>query len=101
MIFAIKLAIAPTHWAPPGGLVGFHADNGFDLILLTGAKKLNRPMHHSVVGQRQGGLAQALRFLNQIFDPAQPIKHGIFRVDVEVDEIVCHDAPCAVIITRR
>ena len=101
MIFAIKLAIAPTHWASPRGLVGFHADNRFDLIVFTGAEKLNRAMHHPMIGQRQRGLAQALRFLDQIFDPAQPIKHGIFRVDVEVDEIVCHDAPCAVIITRR
>ena len=71
-------------------LVGLHADQRADALLLAGAEELDRAVHHAVIGQRQGRLAEALGFLDQVFDAPKAVEQRVFGVDVQMDKVVGH-----------
>ena len=51
-------------------------------------KKFDSSVHHAVIGQGKSLLPQPIGLFDQVFDTPQPIEHGIFGVNVEVNKIV-------------
>ena len=66
----------------PGGHIDLTADDGFDSLRLTGPVEIHRPVHHPVVGDGHGGLAQFLYALGQLLDAAGSIQQGKLRMQM-------------------
>ena len=90
VILLVLLHVAAAHGALPERLVGLDADEGADAGVAAGAEELDGAVHDAVVGEGQGGLAQAHGLLDQALDAPQPVEQRIFGVDVQVDEVVGH-----------
>jgi len=70
------------------GHVGLHPDDRLDTDGLGGRVELVGTEHVAVVGDRQGGLAQALGLGHVVLDLSGAVQHRVVGVDVEVDEVV-------------
>ena len=68
--------------------VGLHPDDRFDAGRLGGRVELVDAEHVAVVGDRQGGLAQALGLGHVVLDLSGTVQHGVVGVDMKVDEVV-------------
>ena len=68
--------------------VGLHPDDRLDAGRLGGRVELVDAEHVAVVGDRQGGLAQALGLGHVVLDLSGTVQHGVVGVDVKVDEVV-------------
>ena len=55
-----------------------------DPVLRAGLDQLDGAVHHAVVGQAQGGLAEGGGALRQRVDGARPVEQGVLRVDVQM-----------------
>ncbi len=68
------------------GDVDLAADDGLDARGAAGLVEGHRPVHHAVVGDRQGTLPQFFGALRQLLDAAGAVEQRIFGMDVEMDE---------------
>ena len=72
--------------AAPGGHIHLTADDGLDALRLAGFVEVHHTVHHAVVRNGHGGLAQLLHPLHQQGDAAGPVQQGKFGMDVQVDK---------------
>ena len=82
----VELGVPILHAA--GGQVALHADDGLDAGLCRGPVEVDDAVHDAVVGEGKGGLPQFHGASHQLWDPAQTVKQGIFRMYVQVNERV-------------
>ena len=68
--------------AGPGGHVDLAADDGLHPGGLAGPVEVDNAVHHPVVGDGHGGLAQGLHPLDELFDAAGPVQQGVFGVEM-------------------
>jgi len=66
--------------------VALHTDDGLDARVGGGLPELHRAVHHPVIGQRQGGLAQRLGPRHELRDARQAVEERVFGMAVEVDK---------------
>jgi len=66
-------------------------------MFASGIVELHRPIHHAVIGQGDGGSTVLGAPSAEIVDPTGAVKQGIFRVDVEMDELT---QPIQILNTR-
>jgi hypothetical protein len=64
--------------------VRLEADDRLDPVLVAGLVELDGAVHHAVVGQAEGGLAEGGGALGQRVDLAGAVEQRIFAVDVEM-----------------
>ena len=95
VVFLIQLGVAAAHGATVDGLIGFDADEGADALFFAGAVEFNGAMHDAMIGQSQGGLAEAFCFFDEVFDASKTIEEGVLGMDVEVDKVVGHGGKSA------
>ena len=60
------------------------AEDRLDAVLAAGREQLDGAVHHAVVGQPQGRLAERRRALGQLVDLARPVEQRVLGMDVEV-----------------
>ena len=58
------------------------ADDGLDPLGLAGPVKVNRAVHHAMVGDGAGSLAHVLYHLREIPDPACAVQKAVFRMNM-------------------
>ena len=68
--------------------VRLYPDDRLDAGRLGGRVELVDAEHVAVVGDRQGGLAQAFGLGHVVLDLSGTVQHGVVGVDVKVDEVV-------------
>ena len=76
--------------AAAGSHVGFAANDRFDPEFFRLAIELDRAEHVTVIGYRDGGLAERFDLLNQRIDLIRPVEKAELGVDVEMNELRCH-----------
>ena len=64
--------------------VGLEADDRLDAVLLGRLVELDRAVHHAVVGEPEGGLAEARGALGELVDLARAVEQRVLGVDVEM-----------------
>ena len=65
-----------------GGHVDLTADDGFDALRLAGPVEVDDAVHVAVVSNGDGGLAQLLDPLGQLWDAAGPVQKAVFSMDM-------------------
>ncbi len=66
--------------------VALHADDGLDARLLGRVEEIDHAVHHAVIGDRHGGLAQFFGALDDRADFAQAVQHRIFTMHVKMNK---------------
>ena len=66
------------------GNVDLAADDGLDALGLAGAVKVDRAVHHAVVGDGAGGLPHRLDELWKVADAARAVEQAEFGMDMQV-----------------
>ena len=69
------------------GHIDLAADDGLYPLLFALLIKINGAVHHPVVGDGHGGLAQGLYPGHQLPDAAGAVQKTVFGVDVKVDKL--------------
>ena len=64
------------------GDVHLAADDGLDALGLAGAVKVDRTVHHAVVGDGAGGLSHRLDELWKVADAARAVEQAVFGMDM-------------------
>ena len=62
--------------------VNLAADDRLDALLPRRAVKIDRPIHHPVVGDRQRAELQGMRLVHQPVQPARPVEQRILGVQM-------------------
>ena len=68
------------------GNIDLAADDGLDALGLTGAVKIDRTVHHAMVGDGAGGLPHRLDELWKVADAARTVKQTVFGMDMQMSE---------------
>ena len=58
------------------------ADDGLDALGLAGAVKVDRAVHHAVVGDGTGGLPHRLDELGEVADTARAVEQAVLGMDM-------------------
>ena len=68
------------------GNIDLAADDGLDALGLAGAIKIDRTVHHAMVGDGAGGLPHRLNELWKVADAARTVKQTVFGMDMQMSE---------------
>ena len=68
------------------GNIDLAADDGLDALGLAGAIKIDRTVHHAMVGDGAGGLPHRLDELWKVADAARTVKQTVFGMDMQMSE---------------
>ena len=70
------------------GHIDLTADDGLDAGLFRGFVEIHTAIHHTMVGDGDGGLAQLLDPFKNAVDSAGTIQKAVFRVDMQVGKLL-------------
>jgi len=74
--------------------VGLEPHKRLDAVLLARLAELHGAVHHTVIGERDGGLAEARGAFGELVDLAGAVEQRILGMDVEVDAAGCRHGLC-------
>ena len=74
--------------AGAGGHIDLAADDGLHAGLFGGLVKVHAAVHHAVVGDGDGGLAQLLEAVEHAVDAAGAVQQAVFRVHMQVHKLL-------------
>ena len=87
-VIAGKICLSLLFKARAGCHVDLAPDDGAHALYKTGAVKGNRTVHHTVIGQSDGGMPFFFGFFGNIVNAAGPVKKTVLAMQMKVNEII-------------